>query len=160
PLITPLIPQTGAPAGSEKKAASLEQMKRELRDFFQELSLRQPVVLFIDDLHWSDISTIDLLAFLGSKFSMLRMLVILTYRPSELFLAQSPFVQIMLDFQSRGLSREIALRFFGSDEIERYLAVEFPGHNFPREFPSFIQEKTEGNPLFMADLIRYLRDRE
>jgi predicted ATPase len=83
-----------------------------------------------------------------------------TYRPSELFLAQSPFVQIMLDFQSRGLRREIALRFFGSDEIERYLAAEFPGHDFPREFPAFIQGKTEGNPLFIADLIRYLRDRE
>jgi predicted ATPase len=66
----------------------------------------------------------------------------------------------MLDFQSRGLRREIALRFFGRDEIERYLAAEFPGHNFPREFPSFLQEKTDGNPLFMADLIRYLRDRE
>jgi serine/threonine protein kinase/tetratricopeptide (TPR) repeat protein len=156
----PLAPEGAAPAGAEKKAASLEQMKRELRAFFQELSLRQPVILFIDDLHWSDISTIDLLAFLGSKFYLLRMLVVVTYRPSELFLARSPFVQIMLDFQSRGLRREIALRFFGADEIERYLEAEFPGHNFPQEFPAFIQEKTEGNPLFMVDLIRYLRDRE
>jgi tetratricopeptide (TPR) repeat protein len=138
----------------------MEQMKRELRAFFQELSLRQPVVLFIDDLHWSDISTIDLLAFLVSKFDQLRMLIVVTYRPSELLLARSPFVQVMLDFQSRGLRREIALRFFSRNEIERYLAAEFPGHNFPPEFPSFIQEKTEGNPLFMVDLIRYLRDRE
>ncbi|HEY6403829.1 MAG TPA: protein kinase, partial [Blastocatellia bacterium] len=150
----------GAPSGSEKKAASLEQMKRELKAFFQELSLRQPVVLFIDDLHWSDISTIDLLAFLVSKFDQLRMLIVTTYRPSELLLARSPFVQVMLDFQSRGLRREIALVFFGRNEIERYLAVEFPGHNFPQEFPDFIQEKTEGSPLFMADLVRYLRDRE
>jgi predicted ATPase len=155
-----IAPHPLAPNGSERKAASLEQMKRELRAFFQELSLRQPVILFIDDLHWSDISTIDLLAYLGSNFSLLRMLVVVTYRPSELFLARSPFVQIMLDFQSRGLRREIALRFFGADEIESYLAVEFPGHNFPQEFPAFIQEKTEGNPLFMVDLIRYLRDRE
>jgi serine/threonine protein kinase/tetratricopeptide (TPR) repeat protein len=154
----PIAPEGSAPALNDKKAASLEQMKRELRAFFQELSLRRPVVLFIDDLHWSDISTIDLLAFLGSKFDQLRMLIVVTYRPSELLLARSPFVQVMLDFQSRGLRREIALRFFGSDEIERYLAVEFPGHNFPREFPAFIQEKTEGNPLFMVDLIRYLRD--
>jgi serine/threonine protein kinase/tetratricopeptide (TPR) repeat protein len=149
-----------APSGSEKKAASLEQMKRELKAFFQELSVRQPVVLFIDDLHWSDISTIDLLAFLVSKFDQLRMLIVTTYRPSELLLARSPFVQVMLDFQSRGLRSEIALRFFSRNEIERYLAVEFPGHDFPREFPDFIQEKTEGNPLFMADLVRYLRDRE
>ncbi|MBO0861269.1 MAG: protein kinase [Chloracidobacterium sp.] len=159
-ITDPIAAEGAAPALYEKKAASLEQMKRELRSFFQELSLRQPVVLFIDDLHWSDISTIDLLAFLGSKFDQLRMLIVVTYRPSELLLARSPFVQVMLDFQTRGLRREIALRFFGSHQIERYLAVEFPGHNFPREFPAFIQEKTEGNPLFMVDLIRYLRDLE
>lgn len=144
----------------EKKAASLEQMKWELKAFFQEISLRQPVVLFLDDIHWSDISTIDLLAFLGSKFDQLRMLIVATYRPSEMLLTRSPFVQVMLDFQSRGLCREIALRFFSRDEIERYLASKFPGHNFPQEFPAFIQEKTEGNPLFMVDLIRYLRDRK
>ena len=159
-----ITPQTGAtddqPAAPIKKAASLEQMKWELKAFFQEISLRQPVVLFLDDIHWSDISTIDLLAFLGSKFDQLRMLIVVTYRPSEMLLARSPFVQVMLDFQSRGLCREIALSFFSRDEIERYLASEFPGHDFPREFPAFIQEKTEGNPLFMADLIHYLRDRK
>ncbi|MGH9753327.1 MAG: serine/threonine-protein kinase PknK [Blastocatellia bacterium] len=156
-----ITPHLGAaPPRSEKKAASLEQMKWELKAFFQELSLRQPVILFLDDLHWSDISTIDLLTFLGSKFDQLRMLIVATYRPSEMLLARSPFVQVMLDFQSRGLRREIALRFFSRDEIERYLAVEFPGHNFPGEFPAFIQEKTEGNPLFTVDLIRYLRDRK
>jgi len=160
-LITPQTGATDAKAAAPiNKAASLEQMKWELKAFFQELSLRQPVVLFLDDIHWSDISTIDLLAFLGSKFDQLRMLIVATYRPSEMLLARSPFVQVMLDFQSRGLCREIALRFFSRDEIERYLASEFPGHNFPREFPAFVQEKTEGNPLFMADLIHYLCDRK
>ncbi|HEU0176376.1 MAG TPA: AAA family ATPase [Blastocatellia bacterium] len=156
----PLTPEGAEPPRSERMAASLEQMKWELKAFFQELSLRQPVVLFLDDIHWSDISTIDLLAFLGSKFDQLRMLIVVTYRPSELLLARSPFMQVMLDFQSRGLRREIGLRFFSRGEIERYLSVEFPGHNFPQEFPDFIQEKTEGNPLFMVDLIRYLRDRD
>ncbi|MGH9939729.1 MAG: serine/threonine-protein kinase PknK, partial [Blastocatellia bacterium] len=159
-LITPQMGATDAQPAAPKKAASLEQMKWELKAFFQELSLRQPVVLFLDDIHWSDISTIDLLAFLGSKFDQLRMLIVVTYRPSEMLLARSPFVQVMLDFQSRGLCREIALSFFSRDEIERYLASEFPEHDFPREFPAFIQEKTEGNPLFMADLIHYLRDRK
>jgi len=144
---------------SEKKAASLEQMKWELKAFFHELSLRHPVVLFLDDLHWSDISTIDLISFLGGKFDQIRILIVSTYRSSEMLLARSPFVQVKLDFQSRGLCHEIALRFFGRDEIERYLACEFPGHNLPQEFPVFIQEKTDGNPLFMVDLISYLRDR-
>ncbi len=44
-------------------------------------------------------------------------------------------------------------------EVDEYLALEFPGHRFPPELPALIYAKTEGNPLFMADLARYLRDR-
>jgi tetratricopeptide (TPR) repeat protein len=44
--------------------------------------------------------------------------------------------------------------------LDRYLALEFPKHRFPREFAGVVHSKTEGNPLFMADLLRYLRDRK
>jgi predicted ATPase len=43
--------------------------------------------------------------------------------------------------------------------VERYLAIEFKEHRFPSEFAALIHHKTEGNPLFMADLLRDLRDR-
>jgi predicted ATPase len=55
--------------------------------------------------------------------------------------------------------REIKLEFLSHSEIEKYLALEFPEHRFPAELPALIHSKTEGNPLFMADLVRYLRDR-
>jgi hypothetical protein len=42
-------------------------MKRELAALFQELSRSCPLILFFDDLHWADISTIDLLAYLATK---------------------------------------------------------------------------------------------
>ena len=45
-------------------------------------------------------------------------------------------------------------------EIERYLALEFPRHCFPAELPRLILAKTEGSPLFMVDLVRYLQDRK
>jgi predicted ATPase len=38
--------------------------------------------------------------------------------------------------------------------------LEFPGHRFPKEFASLIYNKTEGSPLFIADVVRYLRDRK
>jgi len=45
-------------------------------------------------------------------------------------------------------------------EIERYLALEFPKHCFPAQLPTLILAKTEGSPLFMVDLVRYLKDRK
>src|SRR5262249_39953625 len=47
----------------------------------------------------------------------------------------------------------------GLSEIERYVVTQFPANLFPSEFTRAVHERTEGNPLFMADMLRYLRDR-
>ncbi len=139
-------------------AASQERMKRELGGLCQELSRAQPLVIFIDDLHWANVSTIDILNYLAGRFADMRVLVLGTYRPSDMALARHPFLAIRSDLQSRGLFEEIGLRFLEPKDVERYLALEFPGHAFPSDFASVIHAKTEGSPLFMADLVRYLRD--
>ncbi len=158
-----VIPLTGEDEESarlpgEVKAASQERMKRELGAFLQEVSRLRPLVLFFDDLHWADVSTMDLLSFLAGKFDALSALVVVAYRPSEMLLAKHPFLQIKPDLQAHGLCHELALEFLSEAEIAQYLALEFPGHRFPAEFPKLIHAKTEGSPLFMADLVRYLRD--
>lgn len=142
-----------------ERAASQERMKREFGALLEELSEHRPLVIFFDDLHWADVSTIDLLAYLASKFDSMRALIIATYRPSDLLLAKHPFLHVKPDLQARGVCREIKLEFLSHSEIEKYLALEFPEHRFPAELPTLIHSKTEGNPLFMADLVRYLRDR-
>ncbi|HJQ24034.1 MAG TPA: protein kinase [Blastocatellia bacterium] len=144
---------------TEVKAASQERMKRELANFLQEVAERHPLVIFFDDLHWADVSTIDLLNFIAGKLDGLKVLIVTTYRPSDMLLGQHPFLQIKPDLQARGLCRELRLEFLNEAEVAEYLALEFPGHRFPAEFPQLIHAKTEGNPLFMADLVRYLRDR-
>jgi predicted ATPase len=141
------------------KAVSQERLKRELGGFLQEASRLRPLILFFDDLHWADASTVDLLAYIGSKCGSLRFLLVLTYRPTDLLLSKHPFVAVKQDLQARGVCREIALELLGLQDIERYLALEFPEHHFPEEFEGIIHNKTEGNPLFMVDLLRDLRDR-
>lgn len=142
-----------------ERAASQERMKREFGALLEEISERRPLVLFFDDLHWADVSTIDLLAYLASKFDSIRVLIIATYRPSDLLLSKHPFLQVRPDLQARGVCREIELEFLSRSEVEKYIALEFPEHRFPAELAALIHAKTEGNPLFMADLVRYLRDR-
>jgi serine/threonine protein kinase/tetratricopeptide (TPR) repeat protein len=143
----------------DMRNASQERMKRELSAFLQEMSRQQPLVLFFDDLHWADVSTIDLLAYLATKFDSMRLLIVATYRPSDLLLAKHPFLQFKLDLQGRGLCHDIELEFLTSEDIEQYLDLEFSEHRFPVELTALIHTKTEGNPLFMVDLVRYLRDR-
>jgi predicted ATPase len=143
----------------EAKGASQERRKRELAVFLRELSRLRPLVLFLDDIHWADPSSADLLAYLGSKFAGLSLLLVLTYRPSDLLRSEHPLGPVKLDLQGRGVCREIALPYLSRDDIDRYLALAFVGHQFPAEFTGVLHARTEGNPLFMVDLVRYLRDR-
>ena len=145
---------------AESRAASQERLKRELGAFLREVSHLRPLLLFIDDLHWADASTVDLLAYLGGKCAGMRALLVLTYRPTDLALGKHPWGPVKLDLQARGVCHELALEFLTRADLDRYLALEFPEHCFPEEFAALVHARTEGSPLFMADLLRYLRDRQ
>jgi predicted ATPase len=160
-----VVPQAAADSSIalvplEEREVSPERLKRELGSFLQEMSPLRPLVVFLDDLHWADASTVDLLAYIGRKCAALRLLLVLTYRSTELLLSEHPFVSVKQDLQARGVCREVALGFLRHPDMQRYLALEFPQHCFPEELADLIHAKTEGNPLFMVDLLRHLRDRQ
>jgi tetratricopeptide (TPR) repeat protein/predicted Ser/Thr protein kinase len=136
-----------------------EQLKRQLAALFRELCRTAPVTLFLDDLHWADASTIDLLAYLATKFAELRLLVVVTYRPSDLRLAKHPFLSLKLDLEGRGDCKEVEIGFLTPEEIEWYLAAEFPAADFPATFAKQLHARTEGNPLFLVNLVSDLRER-
>ena len=144
----------------QSQPVSQEQLKRQLAALFRELSRTAPVILFLDDLHWADTSTIDLLAYLATKFTELRLLVIATYRPSDLRLSKHPFLLLKLDLEARGECRDMEVRFLTPNEIESYLASEFPANRFPLNFAKQLHARTEGNPLFLVNLVADLRDRQ
>ena len=144
----------------ELKPASQERMKREFANFLQVVSDHNSLVIFFDDLHWADVSTIDMLNFLASRFDTLRCLIIATYRPTDMLIAKHPFLQIKPDLQARGLCQEFFLDFLNEKEIAEYLTLTFPENRFPVGFAKLIHSKTEGSPLFMADLVRYLRNHQ
>ena len=143
----------------DARVASQQRMKREMYAFLRDLSAVGPVVLFLDDLHWADPSTVDLLFYIGHRCESARLLILGTYRPSDLLLAQHPFLQVKQELQGRGICQELELGFLGRDDIECYLSLEFPDHDFPAEFVELVESRTEGSPLFMVGVLRDLRVR-
>jgi len=140
--------------------ASQERLKREMTAFLAAISESQPVVLFIEDIHWADTSTVDLLAYIMTRLSNDRIFAIVTFRPSELHLAQHPFLALKLDLQTRGVARELSLAFLTVNEVRALLSLKFPGSAFPPELARMIHLRTEGNPLFVADVAQYLRAKD
>ncbi len=145
-------------ADEPRPAPSSERMKRELSTLLEEVSRTRPIVLVIDDLHWADVSTIDMLNYLAGRFPGMRVLILTGYRPSDMALTAHPFLGIRTDLLAHGVFEEIALDFLQPDDVAAYLELQFPGHAFPPDLARIIHERTEGSPLFMGDLIRYLRD--
>lgn len=140
-------------------AFSQQAMLREFASLLAEVARLGTVVLFVDDVHWADLSTVDLLAYLGRQCPTLPLLVLLTYRPTELLLGPHPFHRVKLELQSQGTCSELALEFLGRSQIDNYLSLTFPGHEFPADFADLVHARTEGSPLFMADLLHDLRER-
>lgn len=139
--------------------SSQERLKRELLALVDEVTRDRPLVIFIDDIHWADVSTVDLLAYLGSRCATTQLLLLLTYRPTELLLGQHPFAAARLELQRQGVCREIPLGFLSRSKVAHYLELTYPGAPFPTNFVDAIHSRTEGNPLFLVDVLRYLRDR-
>jgi hypothetical protein len=82
----PPLPVAFATRGTVGAVASQDALFRQVLDFFTALAATRPVVLLLDDLHWSDPASLDLLRFLARSVSALPLLVLVTYRADELSL--------------------------------------------------------------------------
>ncbi|HVJ27683.1 MAG TPA: hypothetical protein VM493_09065, partial [Vicinamibacterales bacterium] len=92
------------------------------------------------------------------RFDQMRALVLATYRPADMAVAQHPFLAIRDNLRTHGALDEIPLGFLERRDVQRYLEITFPQHRFPPSLAELIHAKTDGSPLFMADVVRYLRD--
>jgi predicted ATPase len=149
----------GEANGDEKAPRSHERLRREFLTFVENLANERPVVLVLEDMHWADPSTCDLMGYLGVVSARHRVLLVMTYRPAPVMARQHPFLQLRLDLERRGLCEEIALESLSGPDVDRYIAGQFPGNRFPDEFAPAVHERSEGHPLFMTDMLRFLRDR-
>lgn len=137
---------------------SHERMRRELAAFFEGLARLRPVILFLEDLHWADASTCDLLAYLGQRLRESAVLIVGTYRPSALVESAHPLLQLRLRLKTWDICDDVPLSLLTRDDVAEHLANTFPGHRFPRDFAGTVHDRTEGHPLFLTDLVRYLVD--
>jgi DNA-binding winged helix-turn-helix (wHTH) protein/predicted ATPase len=142
--------------GSEAFGASRERMLREMGEALEALSAQAPLVLVLEDLHWSDFSTLDLISYLAHQRRAARLMVVGTYRPAELIASGHPLKAVKRELAAKQQCEELVLEYLDEDAVAEYLAVRFPGHRFPGALAALVHDRTEGNPLFMVNTIDYL----
>jgi predicted ATPase len=138
---------------SHSGSSAPRQMKRELLDFYKEISSIHPVIIVLDDFHWADVGSIDLLAFLAPRLESLRVMVIVCYRQTEMKIKSHLFLQVRSDLLSRGACTEILLARLSRTDVEQYVALEQPNVQYAPDYAETLHAKSEGNPMFMRELL-------
>ena len=104
-----------------------ERMLREMAEALEALTSERPLVLRLEDLHWSDVSTLELLSVLARRHEAARLLVLGTYRPVEMLANGHPLRTVRQELQLHRQCEEQRLAFLTEEHVAEYLAVRFAG---------------------------------
>ena len=155
PLCDLLTRRGGAaspPVASEPRAMS-NRVLHELVEVLEGMAADAPVVLLLEDVHWADYSTVDLLSALARRRGAAKLMVVATFRPAEPSLQKHPLRGVVRELLTARLCREVSLEPLGREAVAEYLATRFDGGGLPAAFVRRLHQRTEGHPLFLTHLI-------
>jgi DNA-binding NtrC family response regulator/tetratricopeptide (TPR) repeat protein len=138
---------TGSDGGSLDSASRRSEMFRGVLSLFLALARDRPLVLVIEDLHWIDPTSEELIGFLAEAAPTNRLLVVLSHRPGY----RPPFGD-----SSDHLS--LALGPLSSNEMIEMSSALLGGEAMPEALARMIAVKAEGNPFFVEELTKCLVD--
>jgi len=145
-----------APMDAKLRKASLEDL---LATVLRARSLREPVILVLEDCHWIDPLSRDLLEVLGRATARLPVLIVLAYRPAMeagggLGVERIPdFSEIVLD-QLRGDDALGLIRL----KLEQ-VAPGAGAAGIPDAFVELLMDRSDGNPFYVEELISWIAAR-
>jgi len=154
----PPLPPAFAERGTVGAVASQMALFAQVQDFLDALTARQPVVMLLDDLHWSDPASLDLLRFLVRSVATRRLLILVTYRSDELT-RRHPLYQLLPQLARETGADRFDLGRLDDDAVhvlveERYHLPMADG----TRLVAYLQSRAEGNAFFVGELLRSLEE--
>ncbi|MEO5883777.1 MAG: AAA family ATPase [Caldimonas sp.] len=136
-------------------ATTAQGMLREIAQALEVLAEQRPVVLWLEDLHWSDPSTLTALSFIAGRPQPARLLLIASFRPADARNNESPLHGLAPRLAQRDQARELALGLLDVTAIAAHLSNRFgklAGVSI-EALAAFLHRRTEGNALFVVTLV-------
>lgn len=116
----------------------------------------RPLVLLLEDLQWADPASVDLLVYLAPRLDNLRLMLVGTYRPADVESQRHPLRAGLASLGRGNLPwSEISPAPFAGGEVAAFLEREL-GAPPPAELVEFALRRTEGNPLFLLNVLNHL----
>ncbi|CRI62921.1 hypothetical protein THIOKS11050007 [Thiocapsa sp. KS1] len=152
-----LTPSEREAMQNRQAPVSAHHYQRELADALEAIAATRPLLLFLEDLQWCDQATVEALAVLARRPETARILVIGTYRPSDLLRAGHPLKTLKDELRWHGQSQELALRGLDETTVRTYVAGRLPPET-AGSLATLVYRRTAGQPLFMVKLTEYLAE--
>jgi DNA-binding CsgD family transcriptional regulator len=147
-----LLPEFGEPAGSDDAGQARARLFEQMLILLEQLAERGPVVLIVEDAHWADRSTRDLLAFLIRNQRVLDgVLIAVTYRSDELHRTH-PLRPLLAELDRVDWVARIELGRLTRRDTDD-LVFQITGRWPSEDVLAAVHRRTEGNPLFVEALI-------
>jgi len=130
-----------------------EQLRRQIflgmRALFERRLARGPLVLLVEDLHWADAASVELLCFLADRLAARSLLLLFTSRPTSELAALAP---------GRATHTAIHLGALPAGEGQALLGALFgaSASDLPAELCELIVRRADGNPFYLEEIVREL----
>ena len=132
-------------------------MLREGKRLFAGLAEQSALLLVLEDVHWADSATVDLMRALAESDTPSRLMLIATYRPSEIVVRDHPLRRVVSELSARARTVDVlSLETLTPAQVQEYLARRFSSPCLAAEIAFGLEERSGGNPLFLEAMTNYL----
>ncbi len=154
-LLPEYVPQAN---GGDSRASDPEQEQRRVSQalcrVMLELADVRPVLMVVEDLHWSDETSLEVLLTLARRVAARPVILLLTFRGEE---AQPDLGHFLAELDRARLATEVRLSPLTDAEVGAMLRAIFAQkHPVRAEFVAAIHTLTEGNPFFIEEVLKAL----
>ena len=161
PLLPELVPGKTTPLPRLEPEQEKHRLFAVLATFFLHLSTQSPVLLIIEDVHWSDDTSLDFLHYLARRSASQPLLLLVTYRHDEM---QPELSSWLAQLDRERLAHEIRLVPLARNEVDTMLSAIFEERHTSFDMRRFLHGElldalytlTEGNPFFVEETLSSL----
>lgn len=137
----------------EVAGATQQRMLREIGELLDRCTSTRPLLLVLEDLHWADEATVQLIAYLARRRGPARVMLLGSLRTTEVIAGEHPLRSIRQELRLHQLCRELDLDAFSEHDVSDYLASRMGGQAAEESFVRQVHRHTDGLPLFVVNLV-------
>jgi serine/threonine protein kinase/tetratricopeptide (TPR) repeat protein len=127
--------------------------------FIVNISRETPLLIVLDDLQWTDPSSLLLLHYLARGVEKTPLLLLGAYRSTDID-AKHPLSPVLTELNRERLPQSVSLKRMSLNEVSELIKNILEQDDVPAEFCKLVYEKTRGNPFFTEEVLKSLKEEE